>query len=233
MRVALNEQPFWSAQEKLDQELAAIGFYFSGHPLDDILDNLDVGRVTLAIDITEQAQDGKPLELIGVVRRRVEKPARNGGKFAFLTLSDPSGETELVVMPELLSDMRDQIEPGKSVSIMVDVRRREEEIRLNARLIKPIEQARIVKPAVAVCVNLAPGANLEGLASILSRLKNAPGSERGQIFVRLKLDGEQSVTLGLPDRYATGLDALRALKTVPGVMHVETQAQDEHRRALG
>ena len=60
-----------------------------------------------------------------MVRRRVEKPARNGGKFAFLTLSDPTGEVELMVMPELLADMREQLEPGKSVVILTEVRRRD------------------------------------------------------------------------------------------------------------
>ena len=60
------------------------------------------------------------------VRRRVEKPARNGGKFAFLTLSDPTGEVELMVMPELLADMREQLEPGCAVVILTEVRRRDD-----------------------------------------------------------------------------------------------------------
>jgi DNA polymerase-3 subunit alpha len=45
----------WNMQEKLDQEFAAIGFYFSGHPLDDILDSLEDGRITYAMNIEESA----------------------------------------------------------------------------------------------------------------------------------------------------------------------------------
>ena len=224
MRAELPRTKAWSAQEKLDQEFAAIGFYFSGHPLDDVMENLETERITLAMDITDKAMDGQPLELIGVVRRRVEKPARNGGKFAFLTLSDPTGETELMVMPELLSDMRDQLEPGKSISVLVEVRRRDEEIRLSARQVKPIEAARIVRRMPALYVKLAPEADVTHLASVVEQLRTAPGSERGLIYLRMPIETSAWVTLKLPDQYATGLAALRALKTAPGVMSIATDA---------
>ncbi|MEO0550951.1 MAG: DNA polymerase III subunit alpha [Pseudomonadota bacterium] len=224
MRASLPTAPAWNMQQKLDNEFAAIGFYFSGHPLDDVLGSLEEGRITLAMDIQDVAQDRKPLELIGVVRRRVEKPARNGGKFAFLTLSDPTGEVELMVMPEMLADMRDQLEVGKAVVIRTEVRRRDDEIRLSAMNVKPIEQARIAKKAPALSVRLEKGADLGGLAEIAARLKAAPGPDRGEIFVRLPTESGQVVTLRLPETYATGLEALRALKTAPGVARVDHMA---------
>lgn len=224
MRAALPNTPAWNMQQKLDQEFAAIGFYFSGHPLDDVLDNLEEGRITLAMDIASTARDGKPIELIGVVRRRQEKPARNGGKFAFLTLSDPTGEVELMVMPELLADVRDQLEPGSSVVIMTEVRRRDDEIRLSARRVQPIETARIGKKTPALLVKMERGADVAGLAAIAARLKSAPGQDRGKIYVRMTIEDNQVVTLRLPDVYATGLEALRALKTAPGVARVDSKA---------
>ncbi|MEM7328988.1 MAG: DNA polymerase III subunit alpha [Pseudomonadota bacterium] len=224
MRADLPKAAAWNMQEKLDQEFAAIGFYFSGHPLDDILDSLEEGRITYAMNIEESAVDGRPIELIGVVRRRVEKPARNGGKFAFLTLSDPTGEVELMVMPELLSDMREQLEPGSAVVILTEVRRREDEIRLSARRVQPIEQARIAKKAPALSVKLEKGADLTGLAAIAARLKGASGQDRGEIFVRMPIEDGRVVTLRLPDTYPTGIEALRALKTAPGVARVDHEA---------
>ncbi|MEL6829535.1 MAG: DNA polymerase III subunit alpha, partial [Pseudomonadota bacterium] len=224
LRATLPDASAWNAQTKLDQEFAAIGFYFSGHPLDDVLDGLEPGRVTLAIDLAEQAQDGRVLELLGVVRRRVEKPARNGGKFAFLTLSDPTGEVELMVMPELLSEERDRLEPGSAVVIQTEVRRRDEEIRLSARRVQPIEKARIGRKSPSLTIRLEPGADANELALITSRLMSAPGPDRGEIFVLLQTGCGKSVTLKLPGTYATGLEALRALKTAPGVARVEALA---------
>lgn len=221
MRPTLPQASAWNMQQKLDEEFSAIGFYFSGHPLDDVLDGLEEGRITLSIDVAGQAMDGRPLELIGVVRQRVEKPARSGGKFAFLTLSDPTGEVELSVMPEILMEVRDMLEPGAAVVVTADVRRREDEIRLSVRRVQPIERARIGKKAPALSVRLERGAKIEGLAAIAARLKAAPGADRGTIYVRLTTQCGRAVTLRLPDTYATGLEALRALKTAPGVARVD------------
>src|SRR6202012_4707979 len=43
---------------KLDEELAAVGFYFSGHPLDDVVDVLRRKRTTLFADALAQARAG-------------------------------------------------------------------------------------------------------------------------------------------------------------------------------
>jgi DNA polymerase-3 subunit alpha len=214
----------WNGQQQLDEEFAAIGFYLSGHPLDDVLDSLEDGRITLSNEIGDVAMDGRPLELIGVVRRRVEKPARNGGKFAFLTLSDPTGEVELMVMPEVLDNCRDLMSPGNSLCVMVNVRRQEEEIRLSVKSVKPIEKARIGKKAKALVVRLSRGANFEELAAVAQRLINAPGADRGEIYLEMPLEDGRVVAMKLPDVYATGLEALRALKMASGVTRVDTRA---------
>ena len=224
LKATLPQATAWNAQTKLDQEFAAIGFYFSGHPLDDVLDGLEPGRVTLAMNLAEQAQDGRVLELLGVVRRRVEKPARNGGKFAFLTLSDPTGEVELMIMPELLSEERDRLEPGAGVVIQTEIRRRDEEIRLTARRVQPIEKARIGRKSPSLTIRLELGADIGELSGITARLASAPGPDRGEIFVRMVTQCGRFVTLKLPGTYATGLEALRALKMAPGVARVEALA---------
>ena len=116
------------------------------------------------------------------------------------------------------------LEPGKAVVIRTEVRRRDEEIRLSAMQVKPIEQARIGKKAPALSVRLEQGANLAGLAAIAAQLKSAPGQDRGEIYVSLPLERGQVVTLRLPDTYATGLEAQRALKSASGVARVDHEA---------
>ncbi|MEM1390511.1 MAG: DNA polymerase III subunit alpha, partial [Pseudomonadota bacterium] len=224
MRATLPNARPWAMQDKLDAEFAAIGFYFSGHPLDDILETLEPGRVTLAMNVGEEALRRTNLELIGVVRAKVEKPARNGGKFAFLTLSDPTGEVEMMVTPEMLSEVRDQIAVGEAVCITAEVRFRDDDLRLSLNRVKPIEKARIAKKAAGLHVHLERGADLDGLAGVAARLKSAPGPERGHILVQMPIEPQGSVTLRLPETYATGLEALRALKSAPGVARVDQEA---------
>ncbi|RIJ28085.1 DNA polymerase III subunit alpha [Henriciella mobilis] len=224
VRTALPQASAWNGQQKLDEEFAAVGFFLSGHPLDDVLDSLEDGRITLSAQIGDVAVDGRPLELIGVVRRRVEKLSRSGGKFAFLTLSDPTGEVELMVMPEALDMYRPMLETGNSVCVTVNVRRQDEEIRLSAKQVTPIDKARIGKKAKALIVKLSRGANYEEIAAVADRLVSAPGADRGAIYMDLPLEDGRTVTMKLPHVYATGLEALRALKMASGVARVDTRA---------
>ena len=224
LRPDLPRTPPWNGQMKLDHEFKSIGFYFSGHPLDDVLAGIDRDRVTLAMEIHDRAMDGKPLELIGVVRMRNEKPAKRGGKFAFLTLSDPSGEVEMMVFPETLQDNRDLLTVGNAVAITTAVKRSGDEIKLNAERILPLETARIAKSAGALKVRLAPGAAAKDIAEIIEHLSSLKDNERGDILVEMPLGDGRTVVLKLPETYTIGLGAQRALKDAPGVERVDLQA---------
>ena len=220
VRAPLPKARAWNGQKKLDEEFAAVGFYLSGHPLDDVLESIDRDRVTLAMEIADRAEDGRPLELIGIVRARVEKPARRGGKFAFLTLSDPSGEVEMMVYPEVLSAMRDRLETGAAVSITVSVRRQGEEIRLAAETVKPIEAARLARRSDALRVRLAPDGDPSEIASIAEILRRRANGSAGELLLELVLGDGRIVTLRAPGDYPTDLSAVQALKSAPGVERV-------------
>jgi len=221
LRPVLPKAKAWNGQQKLDAEFKSIGFYFSGHPLDDVLEGLDRDRVTLAMEVEERASDGKPLEMIGVVRARNDKPARNGGKFAFLTLSDPSGEIEMMVFPETLSQNYDLLQVGNAVAITVGVKRNAEEIRLNAERVLKLEAARLSKAMGALKIRLSVGAFVRDIAGVVGHLAKLPDPERGEILIEMPLEDGRLVTLKLPSTYTIGLGAQRALKDAPGVERVE------------
>ena len=186
-----------------------------------MLESVDRSRITLAAEIAGKAMDRMVLEMIGVVRARVEKPARSGGKFAFLTISDPSGEAEMMVMPEMLGDVRDQLETGARVSLRVEVRKRDEEIRLSVGRVVPLAQAKLGPPPKSLNIHLAAAAELENLAETMVALSKAPGTEKGDIYVYLPLENGQRVKMRLPERYRVDIEALRMLKGAAGVDQVE------------
>ncbi|MEL6568031.1 MAG: DNA polymerase III subunit alpha [Pseudomonadota bacterium] len=220
VRAPLPSAKAWNGQTKLDEEFRAIGFYLSGHPLDDVLESIDRDRVTLAHEIADRAEDGRAIELIGVVLDRVEKPARKGGKFAFLTLSDPTGQVELMVYPETLSEERDKLNKGDAVAITTSVRRNGDEIRLAAEIVKPIASARLSKKSAALTVRLGPGADPLDLAGIAEALKGRRGGEQGLLRVEIPLEDGRLVTLALDGRYPTDIGAVQALKSASGVDQV-------------
>ncbi|MEO1476584.1 MAG: DNA polymerase III subunit alpha, partial [Pseudomonadota bacterium] len=221
VRAALPTRPAWNQQDQLDEEFNAVGFYLSGHPLDDVLQTVDRSRLTLVSEIVDKAEDRKMLEMVGVVRARVEKPARSGGKFAFLKISDPSGEVEMMVMPEMLGDVRERLEPGSSVSISVEVRKRDDEIRLSLARVIPLEDARLKTQGKTLRVRLGPGAELTALAGVMKAMESAPGAERGQVIVDVPLGDGRVAELTLPSLYPVGIRSVRAIKSAAGVETVQ------------
>ncbi|MEL7453639.1 MAG: OB-fold nucleic acid binding domain-containing protein, partial [Pseudomonadota bacterium] len=217
IRASLPAAAAWNQQEQLDEEFKAVGFYLSGHPLDDVLQTIDRSRLTLVSDIADKAADRTVFEMIGVVRRRVEKPARNGGKFAFLTVSDPSGEVEIMVMPEMLADVRDRLETGASISLSVECRKRDEEIRLSLTRAVPLEDARLKPQGRTLRVRLGLGANTQTLAGIMKAMEKAPGGDRGDVLIDMPLGDGRVVELKLPNTYPVSIKAIRAIKSASGV----------------
>jgi DNA polymerase-3 subunit alpha len=90
--------PFWPEQEKLQQEKAALGFYFSGHPYVAYRKELSAFvRNNLA---ALKPQDQSQLLAGVVVGLRARMTSR--GKMAFVTIDDASAQIEVAIGSELL-----------------------------------------------------------------------------------------------------------------------------------
>jgi DNA polymerase-3 subunit alpha len=209
----------WTPTERLDEELAAIGFYLSGHPLEDMVEALRRKRTDLYSDAVAKAIGGaEALRMAGIVRRKLEKPGRTGEKFAFVTLSDPTGEYEVLFPPETLRRCRDVLEPGKAVSIRVRAKASEGEVRFFGDDAVPVEKA--IENAVAgLRVHVAPrSAEIEALKK---RLEGVTDSRGGEILLVAGLGQGREVEVKLPGRFTLNGAVRGALKTAPGVVFVE------------
>lgn len=209
----------WSEEQRLDHELASVGFYLSGHPLDDVLSGPARERVVLAAQMVEIGMQRAALEMIGVVKARVEKPSRTGGKFAYVTLSDPSGEFEVFVPPETLAETRDYFEVGSRVNCRVRVRRKDDELRFSIDGARPLEKASLGAPA-AFCVSVSGAASMQQLAEVAARLKVLKTPARGDVHVEMQLEDGRRVTLRLDGSFPMDYAAMAAFKSVPGVGQV-------------
>ncbi len=102
-QAALPEPEPWEPERVLQEELAAIGFYFSGHPIDAFAQNIKSMGVTPVGEMAQRlARGGSSLRLAVVVRAKRERVNQRGGRFAFVTFSDASGECEVLAPPEVL-----------------------------------------------------------------------------------------------------------------------------------
>ena len=218
-RPRMPKADLWTPVERLDQELAAVGFYLSGHPLDDMVEALRRKRVDLLSDAIAKAEAGaEAMRMAGVVRRKQEKPGRTGEKFAFVTLSDPTGEYEVLFPPEALRTCREALEPGKAVAIRVRAKAKDGEVRFFGDSAEPIEKA-IENVVAGLRVHLAPrSAEIDALKA---RLEGSVNDRGGEIILIAGVGDGREVEMKLPGRFTLNNAVRGALKSAPGVVFVE------------
>ena len=220
-RPRLQRRDPWTDTEQLDEELAAVGFYLTGHPLEGQMEMLRRKRTTLLADAIVQAEAGsEAFRMAGVVRRRQERAsARSGDKFAFVSLSDPTGEYEVLFPPESLRRCREALEPGKSVLIKVRAKSSEGEVRFFGDDAEPLDKA-MESVSMSLRVYISP--DLADMASLRARLTPPrAAAPSGEITLVAGLSAGREIELKLPGRFALDGAVRGALKTAPGVTFLE------------
>ncbi len=209
----------WDPVRRLDEELAAVGFYLSGHPLGDMIEVLRRHRTTFFVDALAAALAGaEAFRMVGVVRRRQERTSANSsaGKFAFVSLSDPTGEYEVMFQSDLLRRCRDLLEPGRAIMIRVRAKAADGEVRFFADDAEPLERA-IEKVAAGLRIHLSPAVtHIDGLKS-----KLRPSPTGGQVTFVAAFAGGREVELRLPGRFQLDPALRGSLKAAPGVSLLE------------
>tara|TARA_R110002110_G_scaffold34834_2_gene118116 strand:- start:191 stop:3610 length:3420 start_codon:yes stop_codon:yes gene_type:complete len=201
----------WMPMQRLTEEFNAVGFYLSGHPLDD--DRTALRRADV-VTYAELLARGKSAERIaGTVTACQEKKSKRGKPYAFLSLSDPTGQFEIVVFAEALAQYRQLMEPGTAVVVTVEIDRMDDEVKLRAQSLRSVED--VVKDTGAGLRIFVDGKDTPD--ALKARL-----TERGKGLVSLVLMGEggREVELKLKDRYMVTSRIRAAIKAVPGVVEV-------------
>ena len=209
----------WQPIERLAQEHQAVGFYLSGHPLDDYMSALKRREVKTLTEITHLAERG-PLvaKIAGSVAARQERKSAKGNRFAFVQLSDPTGLYEVTVFSDTLEAARDHLEPGKNVVLTVEANLEGETLKLLARAAQPIDQVADQAGAQALRIHLNRAEAVPSLALLLAKVE---GRTKARIVLCV-LDAEgREIDLMLPQQYPVTPQIRGAIKAMQGVVLVE------------
>jgi DNA polymerase-3 subunit alpha len=215
-RPSLPLVPDWPQVEKLQHEFDAMGFYLSGHPLDRYGKSLERAGILRWVDLPAAlaANASTRFRLAGIVISKKERTSARGSRYAFVELSDPSGHFEITVFSEILSQARALLEPEQQLVVMVDVRREDEDLKLTAQKIEPVESV-VTHAAAGLRVFVAEAEALPRLKSLISR--EAGG--RGRVTVVLDLPSRE-VELALPGGFRINPGIRAAVKSLPGILDV-------------
>ncbi len=170
----------WLPAERLAEEHKAIGFYLSGHPLDDYLPALKRKKVLTLAEVAEKAQGGPFIgKIAGQVAVRQERKSAKGNRFAFVSLSDPTGPYEVTVFSDTLEATRQYLEPGQGVVLTVKVDVEGETIKMLAQGAAPIDQVTADAGASGLNIHVEQPDAIPSIAALLARL-GAEGKVRSR-----------------------------------------------------
>ena len=205
----------WLPAERLQKEYDAIGFFLSGHPLDDYAATLKRMRVQSWVEFSRTVKAGGSAgRLAATVVSRTERRIRSGSKMGIVGLSDPTGHYEAVLFAEGLAQYRDLLEPGTAVLLFLSAEVQGDEVRARIQSVEPLEQA-AAKLQKGLRVFVRDGAPLDNVAKRLD-----PKGD-GEVSMVLMLGEDTEVEVKLPGRFNVSPQIAGAIKAVPGVERVE------------
>jgi DNA polymerase-3 subunit alpha len=217
----LHEVEAWLPAERLNREYDAIGFFLSGHPLDDYAAALKRLRVLPWNEFARSVKAGATAgRLAASVVSRVERRTRTGGKMGILGLSDPTGHFEAVIFSEGLAQFRELLEPGSAVLLHVGAEAQGDDVRVRVHSAESLDEA-AAKTQRGLRLFMQSADPIELVAKRLNGGVAGRGEGTGEVSIVLLLPGGAEVEVKLPGRYSISPQVAGAMKAVPGVLEVE------------
>jgi DNA polymerase-3 subunit alpha len=212
----------WAPMQRLAEEHAAIGFYLSGHPLDDYMPALRRQGVLTLAEVTARALQGPcVVKIAGAVAARQERKSARGNRFAFVQLSDPTGLYEATVFSETLEAARSHLEPGLRVVLTVEATSEAETLKLLVRAAQPIDKVAAAAPAAALRVHLGRPEAVGSVAALLARVAREGGGQRAPVTLCVADAAGAEIDIELPEPYPAGPQLRQALRAITGVLAVD------------
>ncbi|CAN5436323.1 DNA polymerase III subunit alpha [soil metagenome] len=148
----------WTDRETLAYEKELLGFYVTGHPLDDYAAVLAAGKYQPIASLGE-LEDRASFAIAGALAQVDRKFTKKEGKpFAVVFLEDLTGTLEVVLWNETYMPVAPALEPGKVIAIRGTLDKRDDAVRATAQKVKVLKPDQPVAPP-------ADGAEIEANAS--------------------------------------------------------------------
>ena len=212
LRLAATED--WPAHERLGEEFSAIGFYLSGHPLDNYRTALTRLQALTFGQALEDRRSNFVAHLAGTIIRKSERRGRNDQNYAFVSFSDPTGMFEVMFFPEVLAACRPLLEAGKSILLKLNATWEGDELKLRALSAADLDKA-AADAGEGLKIFLEDTRSLGAIAAQLRQ----PG--KGMITLVVPGSEGREVEIKLPQRQQVNAALKGAIKSLPGVALVE------------
>ncbi|MEE8586295.1 MAG: DNA polymerase III subunit alpha, partial [Acidobacteriota bacterium] len=159
----------WQDGEKWAFEKETLGFYLSGHPLQEFRTELKQFCKQTASQLTDD-QAGREVAIGGVINELQRKKTRKGEAMAVFELEDLSGKIGCVVFPKAFETLRDRLESDQPVLLTGRLDNRSGSLQIICEDIRPLEQAwktRVQRARIRIAVPALDDQKLTSLQHVL------------------------------------------------------------------
>jgi DNA polymerase-3 subunit alpha len=219
----------WMPGDRLTEEHQAIGFYLSGHPLDDYAGALKrKGLLTLAELQRQSERVGAAVGRVGVLVSGVsERKSARGTRFFRMNISDPTGQCAgMALFPEdatAFEACRRVLEASPKVILTLEARSGEGQFDPVARSAAEMEQAIADAGTAGLRVHIEAVEAARSVRDLLDHMV-----EEGKIrsrapvsFCILDRDTGGEIEIEAGETFPVNPEVRRAIKAMQGVLMVE------------
>tara|TARA_A100001037_G_scaffold69745_3_gene62223 strand:+ start:7255 stop:10713 length:3459 start_codon:yes stop_codon:yes gene_type:complete len=161
----------WSDKERLVYEREVLGFYVSGHPLDDWESTITRFTNSNSQNLS-QISGVKKVRMAGLIRSSKTRTTRMGRRMANFTLEDCDGTSEMTVFPDVFENCYNFFESEEPVLIIGDVESSDERVQVIVQSIEFLSEAEknhAKKVVLQINENNFSFNKLEAVKEVLSR----------------------------------------------------------------
>ena len=155
---SLPNVPEWDKMTMLEEEMEFLGFYVSGHPLDDYKDVINAFSIKKKVS-REIFRDGQSVRIGGLISGVKNIVTKKGNAMASLSIMTLYGNESLVVFPRDYEKLKEKIKENEIFIIDVKIQfRGDDDISLIVGEMLEIEEARkkLHSSARRIRVNMKP-----------------------------------------------------------------------------
>jgi DNA polymerase-3 subunit alpha len=216
----------WQPTERLDEEHKAIGFYLSGHPLDDYLPALKRRNVMTLAELQAKAeQSGGAIGKVGVlVSALQERKSGRGTRFFRMNISDPTSQVSGIAMfCDDFDAARRVFDQTHQVVMTLEARFNEGQFDPVGRSVIPMDGVVAEAGATGLRIFVENVGAIATIASVLAQAAEAQRNmPRGPVMLCLmdpSLPGETEIDTG--QEFPLNPQIKGAIRSLPGVLEVQ------------
>jgi DNA polymerase-3 subunit alpha len=140
VEIRLKNSEEYTLKEILEFEKETLGFYVSGHPLDEYRAQLEDMNYTLSSEL-ENIKDGSQAVFIGKVEDIQKKMSKKGNQFGIVSLMDFHGNVEIMLFEDKLRQLQ-EMDLNEPVAFKVQVTHTEMFSRISVNKIMTLKEAK-------------------------------------------------------------------------------------------